>query len=325
MKLIMMSCLALLLSHAQAQINQPFSNPYYNSTQMANYPTVTPEINADDYSITIHTKVLYNATPDGYHVTFSKSFISQTVAGVEHLMNTKTDSLIQSVRAIDISKKDVLMDIVALDPIFDLNIRDTIVDRPIGYKITQNLTFRIRELAKLRRLSKICLDYNIYDLVKVQAYLNNSKPILDSLSQKSVEILEIKKKLSEDIGWTFTKGKTNFKETKHVFYPNERYLKSLASNDNLYQHQLSQNSAVNYNRQVNINNHYTYNHKHADFVFHAAKSIPVIQFYYELTYWYKKVDPEEEELKKEAKEERKKEKSIYILDDNGSLKKVEIK
>lgn len=325
MKLIILTCLVFMLDFAQAQVNQPFSNPHYNSNQMTGYGIVSPEINAEDYSITINTKVLYNATPDGYHVTYTKSFISQTVAGVEQLMNTKMDSLIRAVRPIGIARQDVLLDIVALDPIFGLNMRDTIVDQPMGYKITENMTFRINELTNLRQLSKICLDHDIYDLVKVQAYLNNAKPILDSLSLKSVEILELKKQLSEDIGWTFTNGKTSFKETKHVFYPNERYLKSLANNDNLYQHQLSQNSAVVYNRQLNTNNYYNYNHKHADFVFHANKNTPVIQFYYDIVYQYKKIDPVVEELRKEEKEARKKKKDIYILDDNGSLKKVDFK
>ena len=301
MKIIIISCLALLLSNIQAQVNQPFSNPYYSNTQTTNYAGVIPEINAGDYNITITTKVLYNATPDGYHVTYTKSFISQTVAGVEQMMNAKTDSLIRAVRAIDIARQDVLLDVVALDPIFNLNIKDTIVDQPIGYKITQNIRFRINELKNLRRLTKICLDHNIYDLVKVQAYLNNAKPILDSLSQKSVEILELKKQLSEDIGWTFTNGMTNFKESKQVFYPNERYLKSLASNDNLYQHQLSQNSEINYNRQLKMNNHYNYNHKQADFVFHANKNTPVIQFYYDLIYQYKKNRPSNRRTQKGRK------------------------
>lgn len=325
MKLLILSCLVLLLDVAQAQVNQPFSNPYYNSNQMTGYGAVSPEINAEDYTISIAVKVLYNATPDGYHVTYTKSFISQTVAGVEQLMNAKTDSLIRAVRSIGIVQQDVVLDILALDPIFNLNIRDTIIDQPIGYKITENVTFRINQLSNLRRLSKICLDHNIYDLVKVQAYLNNAKPILDSLAQKSVEILELKKQLSEDIGWTFDNGTTNFKESKQVFYPNERYLKSLVNNDNLYQHQLSQNSAVVYNRQLNTNNHYNYNHKHADFVFHANKNTPVIQFYYDLIYQYKKTDPAVEELKKEEREERKKKKDIYILDEDGKLKKVDLK
>jgi len=264
-KFLSFVCLVIWANHTTAQVNTQLNNPYYTPNPTA--PTANNQygINASPYSITILSRVLYNAKPDGYHVTYTKSFISLSVASVEQTMNAKTEHLIQDVKRLNIAPKEVMIDIIALDPIFSLNLSDSSSNTPIGYKITENITFKISNLPTLRKLSKICLDHEIYDLIKVQAFLNDSSPVLDSLAKKAVEVLDMKKKLSEDIGWKFQGGKISFKKRKQVYYPNERYLKSLAQNATLYQHDISQNTSINFNRRLNIDNHYDLNYKNADF------------------------------------------------------------
>ncbi|MCH2043053.1 MAG: hypothetical protein MK212_02845 [Saprospiraceae bacterium] len=331
MNRLMFFFMSLLLmnsaSYAQNQINQP--NPYYNSAPLiinTNQPT---EISASPYTINIQTKVLYNAEPDGYLVTYTKSFISQTIQSVERKMNVETDSLIREVRSLNIQKGDILVDVTALDPIYSLNLRDAETVDPTGYKITENITFNVENMDQVRRLSKACLEYKFHDLLKIQAYIDNAQPILNDLDAKSVELLNAKKELSENVGWKFDGGTVSFNEKKLVFYPNDRYLLSLAQNrDALYQHHLSQNSVVQYNRQLKHNSQYNYNHKNADFVFNANSNEPVVQFYAELNYSYTKKDPEEEARKAAAEEEEKNKsessKVFYMLKDDGSIQKIDL-
>ncbi len=280
------------------------------------------EIVATETSISIITKVIYNAIPDGYHLTYTTAFIGKTVEEVEAKMTKKIDSLTNKVSALQISKKDVVADVIALDPIFDFNLDD---QTPIGYKVVENITFNIKNISVVREVAKICLDFKIYDLINAQAYFLNSKSVYDSLANKTIQILNMKKKLCSDIGWTFSDGKPSFTKFKDVYYPSEHYLNSYIRNASLYKHHISQNSTINMERKVDVDSYYSLNLKNADFVFNPNSTGPVIQFYYQLNYGFTKKDTEAEMREKIKKEqEKKQEKMFYIIDKNGNLKKVEM-
>ncbi|MFI5148182.1 MAG: SIMPL domain-containing protein [Bacteroidia bacterium] len=300
-------------------------NKAYNNQRNGSMPGAEKEIVAEENTIAITTKVIYNAIPDGYHVTYTKSFIGKSVADVEQQMNRKADSLIRAARKLSISEKDIVVDIVSLDPIFNFNQNDSTLNIPLGYKISENITFNIKTIDAIRELSHTCLEYGIYDMIGAQAYLEDSKKIYDSLSAKAVQVLDMKKKLCTQIGWAFTGGKVTFTKTKDVYYPSERYLNAYITNAGLYKHHLSQNSTIRMERTVDVDNYYDMNLKDADFVFNASKTCPVIQFYYQLNYSYNKVDTEEEMRNKIKKEmETKKDPVFYMIDKNGVLKKIEL-
>jgi len=284
---------------------------------------VDASIVANPYDVSIITKVIYNAIPDGYQVAYTTSFIGKSAADVENKMNKKIDNLISKVSFLDIGKKDVSVDIISLDPVFDIYKNDSL---PKEYKITENITFDVKDLNVVRKLAKVCLEFGIYDIIDVQSYIKNSKFIYDSLASKTVQILNMKKKMCSDLGWSFKDGNPTIIKHQDVFYPSERYLKSYLTNNGFYKHDMSQNSLINHTRTVDVDNYTALNYKKADFIFNSDYAIPVIQFYYELHYGYIKKDLEAEEKEKKKKEEggNKQDKIYYIIDKDGNLKKIEI-
>lgn len=296
-------------------------NKEYQQISNIRKPCSQDDITATENSVSIVTKVIYNAVPDGYHVTYTKSFIGKSVEEVELQMNTVVENLIKDLKTIDIAKKDVVIDIIALDPIFNVSINGSNENVPVGYKVTENITFNIKSISTMGLLAKKCLDFGIFDLINAEAYLKDSKPIDDSLHNKAVELLEMKKKLCERIGRDFSGGVATFKKNKEVMYPSERYLSSYASNSNLYQHHIAENASVKLNRTLEVDNYFNFNLKDADFVFNADKTAPVIQFYYQLDYVYTKKVPESKAAKAN---EPVVEKIFYILDKTGNLKKIEM-
>jgi uncharacterized protein YggE len=300
-------------------------NKQYQQTSNIRKQCGQDDIIATENNISITTKVIYNAIPDGYHVTYTKSFIGKSVADVETQMNAVINNLIKDLQSMDITKKDVVVDIISLDPVFNVSLNESNESAPMGYKVTENITFNIKSISTMGALAKKCLDFGIFDLISAEAYLVDSKIIYDSLYNKSVELLEMKKKLCTQIGWAFSGGITTFNKNKDVIYPSERYLSSYASNANLYQHHIAENTAIKLDRTLELDNYFNYNLKDADFVFHGDKTVPVIQFYYQLDYVYTKKPSEAEAKAKAAKEDAQKpEKIFYILDKTGNLKKIEM-
>jgi uncharacterized protein YggE len=313
--------LALLVSLAA---HGQLANKQYNQTHTAVHQIGEDDIVASENSVSIVTKVLYNAVPDGYHVTYTKSFLGKTVEEVELQMNTLVDKLIKEIHSSNITKKDAVVDIVSLDPVFNISLQEPAENAPIGYKVTENITFDIKSISAIGPLSKKCLDFGIFDLINTEAYLLDSKPVYDSLSDKAVELLEMKKRSCTKIGWSFTGGVATFNKTKDVLYPSERYLSAYSSNSSLYQHHISQNTSVQMKRSLDVDNYFNLNLKDADYVFHSEKTVPVIQFYYQLNYVYTRKEPDSKGKSSSKDESQKVEKIFYILDKTGNLKKIEM-
>lgn len=97
-------------------------------------------------------------------------------------------------------------------------------------------------------------------------------------------------------------------------------MNAFAKNASLYQHHLSQNTAIRMNRELEVDNYFNLNLKDADFVFNADKTEPVIQFYHQLEYNYTLPPPSTKAADKKTEAE----KVFYIIDKNGNMKKVEM-
>ena len=272
--------------------------------------------------LSIKTKVIYNALPDGYHITYTYTSISKSVETLEELTLDKKKRLVKQLKKLDLKASDMVIDVIALDPVFGMY--DTAsAPIPTGFKSTHNVTFNIKDIGQIDDLSRVCFTENIYDIIDVTPYINNVVHIEDSLAKKSIAVLADKKKLAEEIGFVITDGKVDFQKDKNTIYPSERYLKSYIKNSSMYKHHLSQNSSISYNRKVDIDSYYNFDLRDADFVFNSKEVKPVIQFIYSINYGFMKRDREQEARAKEERETREnKKKEIYILDKNGKLRKA---
>lgn len=274
-------------------------------------------------NLDIKVKTVYNALPDGYHVTYTFTTIDKNLDKIEFSMIEKTKRLEKLIKKINLKKSDFVVDAIGLDPIFDLSPDTNTIQTPSGYKSTHNITFRIPEIGLVDQLTKICYEEKIYDLIDITPFITETKFIKDSLKAKSLEILNDKKDFVAQLGFKITDGKTNFQKNTNVIYPSERYLKSYINNNSIYKHHISTNSTINYNRKVEIDAYYNLDLRDVDYVFNSKEVKPVVQFIYEITYGFVKRDREAEaEAKALRKEQQKQKKEIYIMDKNGKIRAV---
>lgn len=301
-------------------------NRNYNDQRNSSVNGYELTISGDKHYMTISTEVIYNAIPDGYQIAYTTSFIANSVEATEALLSGKSDSLVKAVTEIGLTRKDVVFDVIALDPIFDFKYTDSVA--PIGYKVTENIVFNVTDFSKIPQLAEICLKHGIYDLINAQAYLNDSKPIYEKMNDKLVELVNQKKKLCKDLGADIDHAKVKISRHSDTYYPSERYLKAMIQNPSFYKHHVSQNSTLSLNRSVDVDNYFDYNLKQVDYVFYPNNTQPVIQFYYKLVTEYVTPDTEAELRKKIEEELKEKEqpktKAIYTIDEKGNLNKVEL-
>lgn len=303
---------------SKAQItNKEFNRNTEYGTHLKN------SVRVNGNSLQIDTKVIFNALPDGYHITYTYSSISSNVDQLELITEKKTANLKSEIKKLKLKEKDMVVDAISIDPFFGFVPDSARSITPSGYKSTHNITFNIKDISQIDELSRICFTHEIYDIIDIVPYLNNTKFIEDSLASKSLEILSFKKTIAQDIGYIISDGKIYFDKKRNTIYPSERYLKSYIANNQLYRHHISQNSTISYNRKVDIDAYYNLDLRDADYVFNAHETKPVIQFVYTISYGYIQRDREEEaRLKEERDLAEKKKKEIYILDKNGKMKQV---
>ena len=188
----MKTIIALICLIAPGISFSQIDNQNYNETRNPSLGGVEKNIHGNVHNMTIVTEVIYNAIPDGYQVTYTKSFIAKTIEQTEELLSIKADSIVNAVKEIGLLENDVVFDVIALDPIFDFQQRDSIA--PSGFKVTENIVFNVKDFSKIPRLAEICLHEGLYDLINAQAYLEDAKPIYEEMNNKMVELVNQKKK-----------------------------------------------------------------------------------------------------------------------------------
>ena len=311
MKKLWTILLGVNLLTASAQIiNKDFNLHTHEKDEYAK-----SSISAGDYNLNIKTSVIYNAIPDGYRVTFTTSFIGKSVEEIEISSEQKIKTISKELKKL-VDENDIISDWISIDPIFYFDGENETRENPSAYKITQNLSFKIKAIRDLEPLSRICIKHGIYDLIDVVPFLENTDPIHDSLRTKSVNVLDQKKQMASNMGFTLSGGKPNFNKNVQIYYPNERYLKSYVKSSTLYRHHFSQNATLDQSRKLDVDNYYNLNLKDADYIFNPDCTEPVIQFLYTVNFNYHLPPPPEPE-KAEP------EKTMYIIDKKGNLKKVD--
>jgi len=307
MKLIYSILLVILY---QVSFSQTLNKSYNHNTKSS---AASQSINAGPNHLRINTKVIFNAVPDGYRITFTSSFIGKSVEEIEILSSDKIDQISKGVKKF-IDKKNIVSDVISIDPVFDYHGNETPNNLPSAYKITLNISFSIGSIKDVQPLSKVCISNGIYDIIDVVPFLENTQHITDSLAEKSIQVLNQKKHLANDIGFSMNGGKPSFNKEVEVYYPNERYLKSYVRSSSMYRHHFSQNFTVDNSRKLDVDNYYNLNLKDADYIFNAQITEPVIQFMYRINYSYN--------VPVEEKEKPAVQKQFYIIDKKGKMKQI---
>ena len=112
---------------AKAQvINQSFNH----STEFAN--NQKQSISVSGNQLNINTRIIYNALPDGYHITYTQTEISETIEDLEEITIKKKNSIVKDLKKLQMKAKDLVVDAIGLGPIFNINPDSSYHKKPLG-------------------------------------------------------------------------------------------------------------------------------------------------------------------------------------------------
>jgi hypothetical protein len=270
-------------------------------------------------------KGLFNCKADSYLAIFAVTQVGATQAEADNLLREKIDAIKTKLKESG-ANAELFVDMVMFQPIYEMEVTKKIFSKktynevPKGFELKKNLHFRYKSGHVLDDLVTLCAEQEIYDLVRVDYFVDNIEAKRAEMVTKAEALLKAKMGryktlLNED--WTdkFHQMSDGFAMT----YPMEQYksYQTTCSNSLAF-------TPTNPTGQHKSTSQF-YMPKMAkgyDFVINPSLLEPVVQLEYEIVM---RLTPKPKEavqpvIKTEVKTEIKKE--IYLITSDGQVKTI---
>jgi hypothetical protein len=319
--------IAALTGWSQAKGNYDYRSaanysftPTVHIAQAANLAILEPQ-GQNTFSI----KGLYNCKADSYLAIFTITQVGKTQAETDALVRAKTDSIKTALKrnGVDV---EVFVDMISFIPIYEYEVtkklfsKDTYNEIPKGFELKKNLHFRYTDPEVLEKLVTLCAKQEIYDLVRVDYFIDDIEAKRAEMMAKAEEIL--KKEVSRYkrlLGEDFSDRNKLLADGFAMYYPVEQYKTYTAYCSNKL-NVVKSNGAVTQIDKTTSQFYMPKMSKGYDFVLNASMLEPVVQIEYELLL---KLYPKPKEQKKqEVKEIVKTEiqQEVILITPDGQLK-----
>ena len=305
-----------LNAQESGNINYQSRDNYYQSRLSDD--SQLPNFNTNNEFI-ISVKGMKNIKADTYVAIFSTNQTGKTTQEVNELLNLRIKSTKEKIKAI--SENIVFYtDMISFVPIYEYEVEKKIFSRktyneiPKGFELKKNIHIKFNKHSNIDKIISICAENEIYDLVRVDYFVENMEKHKNEIRTKAQKILEEKKTFYQTVlNMDFSKLDKELIDGYTVYYPVEKY--------NSYQAYSSNSLNIDSKSKVNTQNKSTTAYympvfdKSFDFVINPVIVEPVVQIIYDI-----KLKIKFEEKQKETEIE----KQYFFITPNGEMKKLQI-
>jgi uncharacterized protein YggE len=209
--------------------NQAFSqvrgNASYNQTVMQDN---TAQTNMTDGSITLSISGLLNAKADTYVAFFHILQVGHTASMTDSLMNVRIKKFKSILQRSGIDTSSVHTDIISFVPKYDVQVfkklfSKTFNEVPDGFEMQKNLIVNYKNPVQLNAIVTAAASAEIYDLVKVDYFVNDIEKEYGRLRENTVKIFKERLKTLKIAGIKIDSLKTTFADDFGTTLPQNRY------------------------------------------------------------------------------------------------------
>lgn len=277
--------------------------------------------------LTFSIKGMYNASADSYLAIFTSTQVGETQKEANDLLKSKIDSIRQGVKQRS-SDVEMFVDMISFVPLYETLAEKKIFSKktyneiPMGFELKKNLHFRYSDPKVLEYLVTICAENEIYDLVRVDYFIEDIDKKKDKMIMKAEGMLKQK---------IFRYGQLTNEDYKDkdrvmtegflVHLPHEQYQSYTAFSSNAMY--VKQSGTMNAAPKSTSQFYMPKFNKDYDFVMNPALLEPVVQIEYEVKMRLVQKPEKPKEVVK-LKEIIKKEivKQIYWVTPDGNIKQL---
>lgn len=196
---------AQLFGQAKGNANRAAGNVNYEKNANYNYNTNNPNTKAnaflpnavwlDHQTVELQVNALSNQKASSYVVMFSIKQIGKDAEEADRLLNERYNGFVAAATAAGISKDDIFLDMISFVPVYEyeeekrLFSKKTYNEIPKGFEIQQNIHIKYNDGKLLGKLVTAAAKNEIYDIIKVDYFVQNTEEIYHELRKKAVEFV----------------------------------------------------------------------------------------------------------------------------------------
>ncbi len=329
-KLNIVAAVLFIAFNANAQVLGNYD--YRANNRMASMQPVT--INHNYVSVklpplgdlTFTVKGLYNATADSFLAIFTSNQVGETQKEANELLKAKIDSIRKGISKIS-NDVEMYVDMISFVPMYETLVEKKIFSKktyneiPMGFELKKNLHFKYSDPAVLEYLVTICAENEIYDLVRVDYFIEDIDKKKDQMINKAEGMMKQKIfRYGQFTNEDYKDKNRIMTEGFMVHLPHEQYQSYTAFSSNAMY--VKQSGTINTAPKTTSQFYMPKFNKHYDFVINPAMLAPVVQIEYEikLRLVQKPAEPVKEIIKEVVKTEVKKD--IYFITPDGQVRKM---
>ena len=223
-----------LTTKAQVSGNLNYNDNNHSQRTIRNNPPPNAQL-LGEHTMVFTVNALVNAKADAHLAIFNITQVGLTAAEADNLLNKRLDAFRLAAQKLAISNDNFYVDMVSLVPVYEYEVVKKIFSKnynevPKGFELQKNIHIVFKESAVLDRIVSIAAQQEIYDLVKVEYFVEDTEKVYDQLRDESVALINKKlasfKKLGIELDTVFRV----VAEASNVAFPIERYQKYQAYN-----------------------------------------------------------------------------------------------
>ncbi|RAJ14688.1 SIMPL domain-containing protein [Olleya aquimaris] len=284
-------------------------------------PNLTPSS-----TIIIDVRALQNVRASSYTAIFNVSQIGKTADSTNLLMNNRINAIKKELAQYGILEKDIVIDVISFVPVYEVEVTKklfskTYTEVPKGFELQQNIHIQFTKTQQFENILTACAKNEIYNLVKVDYFIENIAEVYKNLQTKLLALIAEKKEYYNILGFNLKDYNAIMADQKYCYFPKDFYQNYQAYNSISFQ-ALKQDKGVTEAKKQTSYYYQPLSYENYDIVVNPSILEPVVQIGMEIKLHFTP-KPKEQEVKPEVKTEIKH--KYYVISPDGSIDVKELK
>lgn len=230
-----LAILSVCLAQHKGNYNQNQEISRQNITAAGNAviynPQVSPYLNTPlnpSTSVVIDVKALQNVKATSFTAVFNLSQIGKTAEEANLLINERINAVKSALLSEGITKDNIVIDVISFVPVYDIEVEKKIFSKkynevPKGFELQQNVLIKFTKTSQFEAILTACAKNEIYNLVKVDYFIDNIAKVYKDLQASLLKVIEEKKAYYKILGFDLVDYNVAIADSKYCFFPKDFY------------------------------------------------------------------------------------------------------
>ncbi|WP_179354091.1 SIMPL domain-containing protein [Winogradskyella vidalii] len=276
--------------------------------------------------LTVDVKALQNASATTYTAIFNVAQIGPSAEATNQLMKERIDSIKERLNEKGITQNSIVIDVISFTPMYEVEVTKklfskTYTEVPKGFELQQNIHIQFTKTNQFEAILEACAQSEVYNLVKVDYYIENIQEVYKNLQDELLKLIEEKKAYYEVLGFDMSDYNVAIADDKYCYFPKDFY-RSYQAYNSISIEALDRQKGVTTAKKQTSYYYQPLTYETYDVVINASILEPVVQIGMHIKLAF---TPKPKVKKETPTVETKIDHKYYVISPNGTIDVKELK